>query len=258
MSHYGSPMAETRAKNASTQVGENHLRHVRLPIPMLARVAACALAGAVAAFSGACGIELVGGTFVQVCDGGTTVDGSPPLGRDGSTDAGGNDAQADGRGPDGGRPCGPGQTRRCDVGSYCDAPGCMVVGECKVVDADAGGQLDAGGPVCGCDGVTYWNLSAAQDVGAAIGSTGRCAAPDAAACDGAGTCPDANTKCGIEQQLGCSGPKRGLCWRIPKDCPRSVGAAVHTCAADGGCTSLCDAIKSEKPYYVGASCTVVP
>jgi hypothetical protein len=139
----------------------------------------------------------------------------------------------------------------CGDGFYCEASGCNVAGTCKARPA----EVAALAPVCGCDGVTYWNASVANANGVTISQTGECSAimPNLKRCGDLIACPntgrvrcqrEANTKATCVANLG------GVCWGLPKTCPPTAGtmSKARDCGNDK-CLGFCEAIDKQSPYY---------
>ncbi|MGZ3447955.1 MAG: hypothetical protein ACXVEF_00060 [Polyangiales bacterium] len=143
----------------------------------------------------------------------------------------------------------------CAVGTFCFKVGCTVKGTC--------GPLPSGisnyGPVCGCDGVTYWNSFHAATFSVGVHNDGPCTGPDRKTCSAPGECPEfTNSECvfSLGDKASCSvAAPIGTCWRTPtgKICPvGKSGPPVSTC--DGTCKTECDAIKLKAKFYVD-TCT---
>src|SRR5580658_6485981 len=83
-------------------------------------------------------------------------------------------------------------------------------------------------PVCGCDGVTYWNDCLRQQHGVSVRTMGQCSTYFVV-CDGGAdnpSCP-APASCG-KLDTGFSGAcdpeSPGVCWVLPETCPQDAGA----------------------------------
>jgi hypothetical protein len=159
----------------------------------------------------------------------------------------------------------------CSPSSYCARRDCGEMhGHCRVrpVVCD-----DALAPVCGCDGVTYWNECLREFTGATAsasgGDCGQLGLPSAM-CDsfqtppqqdgGAAqppknTCPIADAYCArLSFDKGtCSGgpmhPVDGHCWVLPPKCPADDGRKWLACMFGPPCVSTCDAIRSQEAYF---------
>lgn len=149
-------------------------------------------------------------------------------------------------------PCTWGPVNTCGAGKYCNAVGCKVKGQCVPVAAGST-ETSASVPVCGCDGVTYWNASVAATHGASIWKKGACTGNDALPCSTtpAVACP-ATTSCNLEAKslAECMTPVTGTCWGLPTTCPGGaiVGRDAKSCTA-ATCIGECAAIKGGAPWY---------
>jgi hypothetical protein len=114
-------------------------------------------------------------------------------------------------------------------------------------------------PVCGCDGVNYWNDCLRELVGTASSVSGECLTP--ATCGGLVTrdCPVGRALCAhlLATQLQCGvADGFGTCWVIPEQCPQIVVGSSHRACSSGTdrCLSKCEAIKAEKDYFTDSTC----
>jgi hypothetical protein len=135
---------------------------------------------------------------------------------------------------------------------YCDAPTCQQ-GTC----AQAGGvETGDRAPVCGCDNVTYWNVSVAKKQGKAVASNAACA--PGKTCGGFANlkCPGA-ASCAYQladSALCNAADLGGSCWAMPDVCPPIVlGSKTRACGA-GKCADECSLIKSSTSYYTDTTC----
>jgi hypothetical protein len=206
--------------------------------------------GAIGLASASCGGAAETELFAA-SDGGTGSSGGGSSSGDAasSRDASGGGPSSSGGPPDASIACTVGQPGACAGGSYC-AGACGEKGTCTAVPAEST-KFE---PVCGCDGVVYWNSGVAAGFGQSAHTTeGECVL---VACSAQKACPD-GLHCGMrrESAIQCGGSTNGVCWGLPKSCPKvgepDTGPAARRCGALG-CTSLCDAIEDEKPYYAAA------
>jgi hypothetical protein len=118
-------------------------------------------------------------------------------------------------------------------------------------------QQDVYAPVCGCDGVTYWNEAVANAAGLSKRADNICAAaaPTTARCGGlAGTVCAGFRRCNyqVESALACNAVNRqGFCWGLPTNCPPTVTETMKACpGGGGGCRSFCEAIRNQEAFYL--------
>ena len=111
-------------------------------------------------------------------------------------------------------------------------------------------------PVCGCDGVVYWNQCLRQQDGVASDEAGECSL-GYAACGGLAMpqCPS-NAVCNRlvpGAGNGCSLTSVGACWALPGVCPADSGVPpLQSCGpGPATCTDACTAIRSGMPYQMG-------
>jgi hypothetical protein len=168
--------------------------------------------------------------------------------------------------PPGQRLCDPTNPLDCrGINQYCLVLGCGPNAPSKCEPRPS--QLDnSRAPVCGCDGITYWNESVRmaampfalqRDNGRE--RVGECTTT-ALACDRQGNidCPG-NTKCARKTNNACTGPvPKGTCWDLPLNCPNPAATSlVRSCrnGALGECASECNIIKSERGFTTaGPAC----
>jgi hypothetical protein len=111
-------------------------------------------------------------------------------------------------------------------------------------------------PVCGCDGITYFNDSLRQASGVAAGTPDPCLF-GAATCAVAGDCPDGALgaafliECGRQQQhCGPNPSSLGICWVLPLIPPPRTGRDAFDACEPGGarCVDLWTAISTQEPF----------
>ncbi len=145
----------------------------------------------------------------------------------------------------------------CGNGSYCHAPGCGTGSCVPLSTADDTTKT----PVCGCDGVSYWNATTAARFGMSVATTGACA--QATFCGGFGNlpCPDSKHSCSYlingQQECNFSDPG-GACWGMPASCSQmGFGGTWRPCSnPQGPCEYECDAIKVQTTHWNDNSCPV--
>jgi hypothetical protein len=186
--------------------------------------------------------------------GGSATGGSSTGGS--STGGVGGDPGAGGSGGSGsGSACQWGPNSTCGDGLYCKAPGCGM-GTCQPI---GNVEQDPKAPVCGCDGVTYWNDSIAASHGMAVSSAGECGPAATKTCGGFGgiQCP-AGAFCNYKapNKLGCGvADAGGACWAVPKICGGGIGFGPNTRECNAVlCKDECELIKSEVVWYVDNTC----
>jgi hypothetical protein len=153
----------------------------------------------------------------------------------------------------GGPPCTVGSTD-CGVGFYCDAPGCTSDGTCAPV-AVAEDPVKA--PVCGCDGMIYWNASIAAKNAVSVAHGGTCASVKPCGGFTDVPCPQ-GTVCSYQiPDVSLCKVKHpsGICWAMPTVCMPALGVAPTTRACKAAaCADECEFIKSGASFYVDATC----
>lgn len=142
----------------------------------------------------------------------------------------------------------------CPSGSYCEVNGCGRDGVCRPVPKT---ESDVEAPVCGCNGVTYWNANVAARSYMSVRMNGACAdgTPYLKTCDKGTPCPQ-GSKCAVLPSSGatCSITNSGICWRLPSSCP-DVTKRYRECGLGNvGCTTKCDGIDGEMKVYESKSC----
>lgn len=143
-------------------------------------------------------------------------------------------------------------TEDCSPGWLCDKPECLVTaGSCVPWPAICSPNPD---PVCGCDGVTYWNDCIRLRSEAQRSHPGQCRTT-ACACETAGDCKVPYASCSHLRAPGdMCGRGMGACWVLPPQCEPSVDSKMwRECKPpDTGppapCVDTCRAIASERPY----------
>lgn len=139
----------------------------------------------------------------------------------------------------------------CTTGWYCNALDC-VSGSCEP-RPPALNTLPTALPVCGCDGVTYWNAEFAAVKGMAVASPGACAAGLACSPGGNECASSDHCSAQVDSFAGCpAGPIPWSCWSVPANCPPD--ATDHLlCNGDVSCYDLCTAAKSGAAFYPGGA-----
>jgi len=137
----------------------------------------------------------------------------------------------------------------------CDAPSGLC--QPRPFQCDASTPM----PVCGCDGVTYWNECVAQQNGVVSGTLGQCTI-GALTCNSASDCKVAGASCARLNAIptgNCGAPGPGTCWVTPSKCVQQAMAPMWApCQAQVSgpppramCVGMCEAIQSEEQYVLG-------
>lgn len=141
----------------------------------------------------------------------------------------------------------------CGPGQYCNAPGCD-----KGVCAPLFGKVSTERkPVCGCDGVTYWNESLAKNAGVAVRVEDACAKFVATPCAADKPCA-AGESCNLRgnSPFVCNNLKpTGSCWKLPSVCGNGIdqGFNMRDCQSDK-CESECKLIKAQTSFHADDTC----
>ena len=141
----------------------------------------------------------------------------------------------------------------CGVGRFCDAPACGP-GRCVALGATSA-QTPEKAPVCGCDGLTYWNASVALSNGASVRATGACPTPISCGGLSASPCPGtAVCRMQLSNVSQCQQSDRsGECWLLPSDCGHATSVNTRRCG-EATCTDECTLTSLHQAWYVDPSC----
>ncbi|MBI5490843.1 MAG: hypothetical protein HY905_26150 [Deltaproteobacteria bacterium] len=185
----------------------------------------------------------VGGLCISSgdCDGGTDGDGTEEADEEADADAeeegdgredGEGDADSEEEDGDGGPICGTWPGGACGAGLACDIAECWPGAPGVCVEAPSACD-ETWGPVCGCDGITYFNACARLSAGVALDQDGECASPT----PGAPLCTPSGTAWYSDERAPICD---ATCAGCRAEC-REIGTldegwyAVCGGAADGGC-----------------------
>ena len=144
----------------------------------------------------------------------------------------------------------------CLPNEYCDAPDCKTEGKCvKRPSPFMTGELNW---ACGCDGVTYGNVTFAKAQGVTAPTIGQCTGPssgggitpaDPLACSDTKKCPN-GAVCLPLASASCGTGAQGYCWAWPNDATCTPGAQTGYLLCNGNtkCMTECEAITSMQHY----------
>jgi hypothetical protein len=203
-----------------------------------------------------------GGTGLTSGAGGAGTSGSGGASAAGGVGMGGAGTAGAGNGGTGGvppRPCSDDDD--CDDANnadYCMKTSCnAAMGTCVPLGPPCVGDNAVFEPVCGCDGITYWNTCTITHEGFNIASMGECTGNDRPTCtrdDGPDSCPDReHAHCYRPVEMcGDPSPDEGYCWVLPTECPDNEPQTERYCGGTGGqarCIGLCEVIDAENSFY---------
>jgi hypothetical protein len=141
----------------------------------------------------------------------------------------------------------PGSAWLCGKSSCSDAEG---ICEPRPFDCEANHA-----PVCGCDGITYWNDCLRKQRGEPTGSMGSCGA-NAKSCNSPADCGGGDCAKLLQNLDACGQPGRGVCHVTPPECLVVPESRWWTrCPPPGGgsgdpgpCLTTCQAVQTDQPY----------
>jgi len=145
----------------------------------------------------------------------------------------------------------------CAADEYCKKATCDAEnGLCVERGPECRGATAAFAPVCGCDGITYWNTCAIEHEGFNVAMTGECTGNDRPTCtreDGADSCPERlHAHCYRPVDIcGDPSPDTGVCWVLPTECPDDEPQTQRYCGGTDGnarCIGLCEVIDAENSF----------
>lgn len=143
----------------------------------------------------------------------------------------------------------------CASNEYCKVANCADKGTCtKKPDVNTA----QGDVVCGCDGVSYYSPELAASFGVSVNPAfaNECTGGARKTCSGISACP-AGRYCAYAAEASngiCSITTSGACWGLPNNCPTlppnpAASANVAKNCTTGECTTFCEAIKNEEPWF---------
>lgn len=157
--------------------------------------------------------------------------------------------------------CNPNVAFACAAGEYCKTDDC-VDGVCT--PEPGGAEVTKWDPVCGCNGIAYWNRALALQGGAAY-RQGTCDldSPPTPMTEcyvgNAGVCQTQGAGCYLHSELACTDTPTGVCLVVPDGCTGVTDLTARNCAEPtAGCQSLCDIIKGAHRWHVPAQSGCTP
>jgi hypothetical protein len=210
------------------------------------------------------GVTSTGGTETGgAATGGSTTGGAGAGGEaasGGAPGTGGKGAPPFGGMPGGfGDPCGGDED--CPSTSFCQMPDCAAtVGFCVPRQVFCVDDHAEAKPVCGCNGITYWNECERQRAGERSQSFGECGV-NARSCEAADDCGSSAAFCAkltvpVDR---CGDFGAGICWVLPESC-RGESKPWVECLEQPPmpgmplpeleCVNTCTAIRSERPHFL--------
>lgn len=141
-------------------------------------------------------------------------------------------------------PCGPKQ--------FCEDPSCgqnNSKGICKPKPQENSDDK----PVCGCNGITYWNESVAGAHGVPAPHIGACIdLSKGISCVLPTDCPANSGASCRKAKSGCDGSVTGDCWVLPSGCG-GTSVKVQSCLTND-CQPACEVIKTNTSYDPSQAC----
>lgn len=132
----------------------------------------------------------------------------------------------------------------CHPSEFCEYASCAAtLGKCRQRGPLCPPDFN---PVCGCNGVTYWNDCMRKAAAQPASTPDACGEP--ATCGAGVLCPDPEASCAqlLPSGASCSAAPVATCWVVPKSCPgpAQTSGAYESCGGTPVCGSLCSAIRS--------------
>ena len=147
----------------------------------------------------------------------------------------------------------------CDDDEYCKKASCddAESGHCTALGPQCTGDDAVFDPVCGCNGVTYWNTCVIESAGFNILAAGECTGNNRPTCtrdEGGAGCPSeyGHQHCYRPVEMcGDPSPLMGYCWGLPAECPPNEPQTERYCGGTGGemrCIGLCEVLEAENSF----------
>jgi hypothetical protein len=197
-----------------------------------------------------------GGAGTQAM-GGAGMSGAGVVGGAAGSNAGGAGKGAGGKGAGGGGPNGDCQDDRdCSKSQYCKKETCDAErGVCQARGPECRGTNAVFDPICGCDGITYWNTCVIEHEGFNAATHGECTGSTRPVCTrdgGPASCPPrTHAHCyRAVEACGDGSPLTGFCWALPQECPQER-ATQRYCGGTAGaarCIGLCEVMNDENSF----------
>ncbi len=109
-------------------------------------------------------------------------------------------------------------------------------------------------PVCGCDGVTYWNDCLRKDFRAAGAKSGICQGAGTRGCSLLNPCPSNRHECGHVTSSCLTPSLGGKCWGLPDTCPTQDKTYKECLNIFDSCKTECEALKAGGRQSPGSDC----
>ena len=187
-------------------------------------------------------------------DGGKGGSAGTPAGGAGT---GGSGGVGGGKAGSGGMPGNCTDDDDCDADEYCKKTSCDAAsGNCTERGPDCLGATAAFDPICGCDGITYWNTCAIEHEGESVASKGECTGNDCPTCsrdEGGDSCPVRDhARCYRPvEECSTTSPSMGVCWVLPSECPPNEAQTTLYCGGTAGsarCIGFCEVLEVENSF----------
>jgi hypothetical protein len=156
--------------------------------------------------------------------------------------------------------CDPNSAFACAGDEFCKTSDCKT-GACT---KKPGGEGAKWAPVCGCNGIAYWNRDLAFLGGAAY-REGACDLDQPPAqmvkCyeNNAGVCQTAGAGCYLHSQNDCLDTPTGVCMVVPTGCPGITEPSAFRCGqTTTDCPDLCHLVTNAKRWFAPPAAVCKP